>query len=75
MSVHGEELFMTLMQAVFKDIPARHRAAHIRDRTAIFYFLPPLVLDAFKIPRVTTYQGRMFKLTLDVNARKEIDAE
>jgi hypothetical protein len=63
-SAAGEATFVALMDAVFSHIPENNRGAHIRNRTAIFYLVPPLMFKIFPVPKVNTYTGRMLKLTL-----------
>lgn len=64
MTPTGDQFFWDTMNAVFSNIPAHRREAHIRDRTAIFFSVPPSQFRSFCVPDVHIYPGRMLKLTL-----------
>jgi len=60
----GAGTFMALMNAVFSNVPDDQRAANIRDRTAVFYCVPPSHFASFHVPDITNYPGRRLKLTV-----------
>jgi len=71
MTPTDDEFFTKMMRGVFSDIPEHQRDTHIRDRTAIFFFVPPSQFASFRVPTVTTYPGRLLKLTLDPYVHSE----